>query len=153
MIPAFLQDEIKKRLEKLFEGHLFDDPRGNRTNLKVYEQHLPIKKASKDDNSSLYPCVIVQLQQGFNQKVAITLIIGIFNESSDRTGYRDLSTIIQKITTDFAEYPTMTRQYSLAEEPKWAIHDEDVHPYYFAGIELTFQAGLQIERKDVSHLI
>ncbi|WP_445506702.1 hypothetical protein [Niallia sp. 03190] len=157
MIPTFLQDEIKTRLEKLFEGELFNNPKdkGNKTTLKIYEQHLPRTKASKDDGPSLYPCVLVQLSQGTNKKVFINLVIVVFDENLDRQGYKDLLHIIQKISQDFAEYPTMEKQYSLSdeEEIKWVIHEEDIHPYYLAGLELTFKPGLQIERKDVSHLI
>lgn len=163
MIPVFLQDDLKKRLVSLFEGQFFENPDQQRVPLKVFKQHLPIMDSSEEeaeaDDLSLYPYILVKLQQGIQDswdsplKVSVDLVIGVFNENPDRKGYQDVIGILQRIQADFLSEPNMERQFGLSSPPNWMIHDEDLHPFYFGGMELHFEQGINIIRKDVNRLL
>lgn len=158
MIPIFLLDDLKKRLEEIFKDLLFDNANKERVPLKIFKQHIPLKKADKE-KMALYPCIVIKLVEGRQetwddpQVIPVHLVVGALDDGLNRKGDGEVMSIIQKIQTDFLETPHMERQFSLTKPPDWYIYDEDVHPYYFGGVELTFKQEINIKRKDVSHLL
>lgn len=163
MIPVYLQDDVKERLESLFNGQLFESPDSVKVPLKVYKQHLPIIDSNDEDEEedelSLYPYILIKLQEGTQESwtsplvTPVDLVIGVFNENKERKGYQDVVSILQKIQADFLSKPHMDNQFSLVSPPNWMLHDEDLHPFYFGGVELRFEQGININRKDVNHLL
>lgn len=161
MIPVYLQKDLKERLESLFNGQLFESPDNLRVPLKVYQQHLPIIDSEEEetDELSLYPYILVKLQEGTQESwtsplvTPVDLVIGVFNEDKERIGYQDVVGILQKIQADFLSKPHMDNQFSLVSPPNWMIHDEDLHPFYFGGLELRFAQAININREDVNKLL
>jgi len=168
MIPENLQSELIKRFKKVFKGDLFNGSNGERVPVKVYEQHLPIPKrnenphdefAEEDDSSSNYPAIIVQLFEGIQEQwdskqiVTVNIIVGVHDDSESRAGYKDVTAILRKIHMDLAKNRQMKKQYSLPVPPRWKIHDEDTHPYYFGAMLLEFEEAIQILDEEVNKLI
>lgn len=161
MIPEYLQNDLKERLESLFNGQLFDNPDSERVPLKIYKQHLPIidSDEEKSDELSLYPYILIKLREGTQEswdaklKTTIDLVVGVFNEDKERKGYQDVVGTLQKMQADFLSKPHMDNQFSLVSPPNWMLHDEDLHPFYFGAMELNFEQEINIQRKDVSHLL
>lgn len=168
MIPEKLQSELIKRFEKVFKGDLFSGQNGERVPVKVYEQHLPIPKrnenphdefAEEDDNSSFYPAIVVQLFEGIQdewhtpQNITVNVIVGVHDDSEDRSGYKDVRAILRKLSIDLAKNRQMKKQYSIPVPPRWKIHDEDTHPFYFGAMLLQFEEAIQISDEEVNKLI
>jgi len=168
MIPENLQSELITRFKKVFKGDFFLDPNGKKVPVKVYEQHLPIPKrnenphdefAEEDNNYSFYPAIVVQLFEGIqeqwdlNQIVTVNIIVGVYDESETRSGYKDVTAILRKIYMDLAKNRLMKKQYSLTVPPRWKIHDEDTHPFYFGAMLLEFEEAMQILDEGVTKLI
>lgn len=157
MIPLYLQDGLKERMTALFETSKFqdpDNPDNNDVSLNIFEQHLPEKPS---DDVSLYPYIIIQLSEGEQIReieeptVKVDFIIGVFNDEDKYQGYRDVANIIITIHNELKKRPLVNQQYELTFPIRWRIHDEDVSPYYFGGIETNWKIPNQM-RKDVENL-
>ncbi len=168
MIPENLQSELIKRFQKVFKSDLFNGPNGERVPVKVYEQHLPIPKrnenphdefAEEDDSSSFYPAIVVQLFEGNQeawdtpQNITVNIIVGVHDESEDRSGYKDVRAILRKLSMDIAKNRLMKKQYSIPAPPRWKLHDEDTHPFYFGAMLLQFEDSIQTLDEGVTKLI
>jgi hypothetical protein len=168
MIPDTLQEDLMGRIKGIFDGQLFKGQNGERVPIKVYEQHLPIPKPNnnpedefeEEDNSlSFFPAVIVQLDEGIqenwedSQTVTVNLVVGVYDEDENRSGYKDVTRILRKILIDLSEKRAMEKQYKLPVPPRWKIYDEDTHPFYFGAMFLKFEGSIPIYDKEVSKLI
>lgn len=168
MIPDTLQQDLIKRFEKLFEGHLFLSPTGEKVPVKVYEQHFPIPTPNtnpddefeeEDNSSSFFPAIIVQLNEGVqenwntSQIVKVNLVIGVWDDSTNRIGYKDVTNIIRKISIDLSRNRRMDTQYTVPVPPRWKIDDEDLHPYYFGAMFLQFEESINVMDEEVKKLI
>ncbi|MFS0766040.1 hypothetical protein [Peribacillus phoenicis] len=155
MIPIDLQAGLKTRLEAVFANRTFKNPNNQDVPLNVFEQHLPQKK--KED-LSLYPYVIIQLNEGTqvtdvsSEDIKIMFIIGIFDNDSSNQGYREVTRIINRITTNLTLNPLVNRKFEMNYPIKWTIYEEDVAPYFFGGIETTWAVST-FSRQDVEELI
>lgn len=167
MIPDKLQSELIKRFEKVFEGQLFNGQNGERVPVKVYEQHLPIPKrnenphdefAEEDNSFAFYPAIVVQLFEGIQEEwedpqiITVNVIVGVHDDSENRSGYKDVTAILRKITMDLSKNRLMKQQYSLPVPPRWKLHDEDTHPFYFGALLLQFKDSIQISDEEVNKL-
>lgn len=168
MIPENLQSELITRFKKVFKGDFFLDPNGKKVPVKVYEQHLPIPKrnenphdefAEEDNSLSFYPAIVVQLfegvQEGWDtpQVITVNVIVGVYDDSEDRSGYKDVRAILRKLAMDLTKNRQMKKQYSLPAPPRWKVHDEDTHPFYFGAMLLEFEEAIQILDEEVNKLI
>ena len=54
---------------------------------------------------------------------------------------------IQRICDRFAAKPLLAQKYYARQHIQWALQDEDTYPYYFGGIEITFNLP-KIGRED-----
>lgn len=155
MIPTDLQSGLKARLKKLFVNKKFTDPDGELIPLHVFEQHLPEKP---QEDISLFPYIIVQLLEGEQQAVSephtvkVLFIIGVYDESSDNQGNKEVMAIINKIFEDLGKRPIQSRRFELTFPIRWGLHEEDVAPYFFGAVETTWSAPAFM-REDVEALI
>ncbi|MCM3567853.1 hypothetical protein [Neobacillus mesonae] len=155
MIPMDLQSGIKIRLEYEFSGKEFKSPNGEMVPLNIFEQHLPLKE---DGDISHYPYVIVQLNEGTqtdetsSEGIKIMFIIGVFDSDSTNQGYREVTRIINRISSNFKRNPVVNGNFEMKYPFKWTIYDEDVSPYFFGGIETTWDTPT-FSRTDVEELI
>ncbi|MGE6379551.1 hypothetical protein [Peribacillus muralis] len=155
MIPIDLQEGLKIRMEAEFSNRTFKSPNNQDVPLNIFEQHLPQKK--KED-LSLYPYVIIQLNEGTqisdssSEEIRIMFIIGIFDHDNFNQGYREVTRIINRITTNLIENPIVKKKFEMNYPLKWSIYEEDVAPYFFGGIETTWAVST-FSRQDVEELI
>jgi hypothetical protein len=147
-----LQDDLKNELENIFKDFLlhtpFTDDAGN-SKLEVpniFEQDLPIRE-DDDQVDDPYPFIIVRVESGkmageLSHEVKIRMVIGVFDESTERQGHKDILNIIQKIYDRFTKNPVLANKYIMKDDEQnpflWALQDEDSYPYYFGAIETTW---------------
>lgn len=155
MIPTNLQNGLKKKVEEIFSGDLFNNPDSERVSLSVFEQHLPEK--SKDDISH-YPYVIIQLSEGEQASeiseyfTKVLFIIGVVDEGSENQGHEDVVRIINKIFEYLSKFPLIDGQFELKFPIRWAIHEEETAPYYFGAVETTWSIP-KFSREDLEAFI
>lgn len=157
MIPIELQDGLEERMKKLFEIENFrlKNPDGNYVALNIFSQHLPEKTAN---DLSLYPYLVIRLVEGEQndpgeaQQVQVLFIVGVFDDHNSYQGYRDVVNVLQKIYENLKRNPTVNDRFELQYPIRWALHDEDVYPFYFGGIETRWKTPTPI-REDVEAMI
>ena len=68
------------------------------------------------------------------------LAIGIYDDSSDRQGHRDVLQIISKVEERFEKNNLLAKKFILQFPVEWSLQDpdDDTHPYYFGGLSLNF---------------
>jgi hypothetical protein len=155
MIPTDLQDELEKRMKALFTNTQFKNPDNEYIPLNIFKQHLPEKKSN---DISLYPYLIIKLVEGEQrnendlQQAQVVFVAGVFDDTNNYQGYRDVSSIIQKIYENLKRQPLVGNTFELQYPIRWALHDEDVYPYYFGGLETNWGVPTAL-REDVEALI
>lgn len=144
MIPTFLQDDLNEELKEILKDSTFKDTNGERKKINVFSQDLPVESNREDEDEDPFPYIINKLDSGDIQseesahEVKVLLIIGIYDEDRNRQGYKDVLHIINKIYERFAKQNVLNKRYVVKVPFRWTLQDEDTHPYYFGGIEMSF---------------
>lgn len=164
MIAQILQDSLAKELGVILSGYRLKNRDGKLHDINIYTQHLPesppeisttdiagigvsgFQDFSSDRADEFFPFVIVYVQDGVIQEglmahtVQAGLAIGIYDDSSDRQGHRDVLQIISKVEERFEKNNLLAKKFILQFPVEWSLQDpdDDTHPYYFGGLSLNF---------------
>ena len=169
MTSLNLLDALVSRLTELFANYELQAKSGLLQTVKVFAQYLPQPKSaevnddddtesitepqgySADDIESLFPCVVVKLddmtdkEEGSLDAVRINarILVGIYDESPDCQGYRDVLNIIEVIRQDLLTMPArvLAKKYRLEMPLKSYLLDEQAFPIYFGQIESVWETG------------
>lgn len=147
MTTLELQEALKNRVELDLSGMRLKSSEGLEKPIQVFEQHLPakVKSTSRNPESTLYPCVIVYMDEGERATndaqplEKVFFVIGVYDEQSDNQGYRDAMSIKEKLVASFEKKPWLNNRFEMQHPLKWKYNDEDTGPYYFVWIEAYFQ--------------
>ena len=159
MTQEFLQDALVADLAQLFEGETLRNSTGMERHIRVYSQDVPIR-AGADIEKPLEdwevpefepedvpePYVIVRLPGGEqpaqdqHQIVQVVLVVCVYDPAPDRQGIRDALHIVNTIMHHYGSNGVVGKRYMVQYPIKWVTQEEDTHPYYFAGMALTFEA-------------
>ncbi|OPJ63688.1 hypothetical protein [Clostridium chromiireducens] len=145
MTPSILQDALVADLKEQLKEFRLKNSKNESGKLNMYSQNLPSIQGQKD--SEYFPYLVIRVMDGENKNdegeekdsCKLYFIIGIYDDSDDNQGYKDLMNIIEKI-----KYRLKTKKYfnnnqfELELPLKWAIHEEDTFPHYFGGIETNW---------------
>ena len=152
MTPLMLQDELVEELKRLFQNFLYKSPSGENVPINVFWQNIPINE--NDDDDDPIPYIIVRLNGGkddgtrdSSNVVKLVIVIGIWNDSLDNQGYRDVSNIIQKIYERFQTKPNLNGKAVFDGEFNWMLQEDNYYPYSFGACSLTFNIAA-IRRED-----
>lgn len=152
MIATQLQDGLLEELEEILKDELFknesydleDEISKEYIPLNFFTQDLPLE-SSREEDESHFPYIIVKMDSGSVQdadsahEVKVIVVVGLFDNNSNKQGYRDVMHIINMIYERFAKNPLLCNQYVAKMPFNWALQDEDTHPYYFGGFEMSFE--------------
>lgn len=145
MTPVNLQQAIIKDLRELFFNKVYKDALSKQLeNLKFYSQDLPVESNREDEDEDLFPYIIVRLMEGemdnlTAHEVKVLFLIGVHDDASDRQGYQDVMHIIDVILERYGKQAVLDATYTAKYPFNWALQDTDTHPYYFGGVEITFE--------------
>jgi hypothetical protein len=155
VIPTELQDGLEKRMVEALKELRFCNPNNEYVALNIFKQHLPKKENNNDEH---LPYLLIQLLEGQQdneddpQKVQVIFIAGIYDEQDTFQGYRDVSTVLQKVVENLKRNPVIDKRFELNYPIRWAFHDEDTFPYYFGALETVWDIPTSI-REDVEAMI
>ena len=141
--PLDLQDELAKEIERLLSENRYKAPGGEMAKMRVFTQNIPINET--DDEEDPIPYVIVRLSGGddngakdsFNT-VEVVLIVGIFDDSLDEQGYRDIMGVMNKIYHRFHKDPRLSESAVYAGAFKWMLQEDSYYPYSFGACNMNF---------------
>lgn len=143
MTPIMLQDELVEESRRLLQGHLYKEPGGTRIPINVYAQNIPVVES--DDEADPVPYIIVRLNSGedtgereSNNTVKLVIIIGLWDDSLDAQGHREVLNIIQKFYERFHKDPNLNNKAVYAGDFHWALQEDGYYPYFFGACTLNF---------------
>ena len=108
------------------------------------------------DYDSNFPCVIVRYlehtdkeEKRFDQSMtSIKLIYGIYDESQNCQGYRDILNMIDLTRLALLQERTLDNQFMMAMPIKTRLLDADTWPVYFGEMDLYYITGRPIMGRD-----
>jgi hypothetical protein len=142
MTPVYLQEALVSEIKEIFKDDLFKDTTGAHSELNVYEQQLPVVES--DEEPEQFPYVIVRIDTGKRptdedpNDISILVLIGMFNDSLENNGHKDVLNIIDKIKERFEKNPLLDHRYTFHQPSDWALQDEESFPYFFGAMNLNF---------------
>lgn len=153
--PVDLQDAIIIELNEIFKEQCFFDIDGEKTELKVYPQDLPIPQSDDDADASFgsVPYAIVKISQGeiteqnTPAETDIIIVLCVYDDEIHKQAYRDVLNIINKIQQRFFKNPYVGN-FRFKPPFKWALQDDKTYPFFFGGIEMTFEAATEFVVED-----
>lgn len=155
MNARILQDALVADLQKLLKNRRYKTPDGGTAALSVFSQNLP-KRVSEDDDDP-FPYIIARIDSGDIDtqtdpyKVAVFLLIGIFDDDAKNQGHRAVLEIMEVIQQHYEETPLLDGQFTFTDPFHWALQDEESYPYFFGGVEVNF--ALPAPRRKWSDLV
>lgn len=167
MTGLWLQHDLKKELEVIFQDFYLEDMEGRKKSLLIFEQELPVLEAipessimpidfngvaKQETEDKLFPHINIKLIEGeiaenSGNMIKLQLIIGVFDNRQERNGHKDVLNIIQKIEERFAKNRVLNEKYILTYPMRWVLSDEEQYMYYFGGLEMKFET-FAIQKED-----
>lgn len=143
MTARDLQKAVADDLQALFASDQFKTPVGDMAAPRVFSQFLP--KLDSDDEDDPFPYIIVRLDSGTIEtqtdphKIALVLIIGVFDDDLQNQGHKSVLEIIERIQLHYEETPALAEFYR-TDPFSWALQDEQSWPYFYGAVNLNFKA-------------
>lgn len=157
-----LQTGIVADLNGLFQDSLYKTPAGTMAKPSFFMQFLPKRQSEEDDDP--FPYGIVRLDNGAiagptdPHQVAIIILVGVFDDAIENQGHTTVLEIMEKIQEHYQREPVvkdlggrMIGRLNTDTPVSWALQDEESYPFFFGGLNLTFD--LPAPRTKVSDLI
>ena len=155
MTARELQDALVADLMRLFKSRRYKTPYGAKGALSFFAQNLPKRQSEYDDDP--FPYVIVRLDSGAidtqtdPHKVAVVLLVGVYDDGLDNQGHRTVLEIMEMIQKHYEEKPLLAKQFVFCDPFRWVLQDEESYPYFFGAAEVTFE--LPAPRREWSKLV
>ena len=142
MTARDLQDALVADLTELFKNRRYKTPAGGNASPIAYPQSLPKRKSEEDDDP--FPYIIARIDSGGIEsqtdphKVAVLLLVGIYDDDESNQGHRAVLEILELIQRHYEEIPLLDGQFTFSDPFNWALQDEDSYPYFFGAANITF---------------
>lgn len=146
-----LHDVLKKELIKLFDGKMYkvpteevtDPPVITKKAVNIFTQYIPASSYESKDEE--FPYILLRSVDGnspigsseTDPDTKVMIMIGIWDDDLNYQGYRDVLSIINKITTQFAQN-LRVEGFEIKDSMKWAVNDDDYFPFFFGAIETNW---------------
>lgn len=149
MTPEFLLDGIAGDLRDLFDGHTYQNSLGAKQQVRVYTQDTPIRDGDDeaiDTDAPPEPYVVIRMNggkvdaEGAGMTVNLTFISCVCDDAKDRQGYRDALHLLWMIYQRYTRDGVVAKKFLLRHPIEWALPENDLHPYYYAGLSMTAEA-------------
>lgn len=153
-----LKDILKKDLESLFEGMVYRGEDGEERSVRIFKNSPPVHPDGDDLKD--FPYIVIQADSGSRDnienpnEITVRFIIGVYDDS-DVTAYDDTTNrapsdpepytgadvrdnMIERIMNHYAARPVLDG-FRAVFPMSWATPDDDLYPYFFAGISVPFR--------------
>lgn len=144
MTPLNLQKALAAEMKTLFTGYKQPNQSSKASSFHIYENSTPILLDGQDEKD-FFPYIVVRLTDGTvpeNERetptAKATILIGYFDENEENNGNKFVLSVIQRIIERFRKNTILDKYYNQTGNIEWAMADEDLFPYFFGGLELSF---------------
>ena len=167
MVATFLQDDLVEELKEILQGFRLKNPYGESCEINIFSQNLPVPESLEQTNIPIeqlengliedittqepYPYIIVRIEDGeikdesSSQIVNMNLLIGVYDDSYKKQGYKDVLNVIQKIYERFAKMPVLKGKYTMQYPIAWTLQEEETYPFYFGGMNLDWEVAVIVK--------
>lgn len=144
-----LQQALTDDLAVLFKNFSLRDSAGETRGINVYKQFIPIPSSEdegEDAQQPPEPYIQVRVsdgeieERGERQTVSVVLLIGVCDHDPNRQGYADALNITEMIKLRYGANGVFGRGFEVKTPIRWAVSDEDTHPYYYAAVGFDVSA-------------
>jgi len=145
-----LQDALIRDLAALFKDFKLHSSINEASTLHIYRQFIPIRVGEDEDPETYIPpepYIQVKLADGElnerdeRQTVNVVLMIGVCDHDPNRQGYSDALNIVEIIKLHYGTNGVFGKSFEVETPIRWAISDEDTHPYYYAAVGFSVSAS------------
>ena len=144
MTARELQDALVADLRTLFAGRRYKTPGDQMSAVSVFAQNVP-KRVSEDDEDP-FPFIVVRIVEGGidsqtdPHKVSVYILVGVYDDNAENQGHRTVLEMIELIQMHYEGTPLLDGKFVFTDPFHWALQDEDSYPYFYGGVEITFNA-------------
>jgi hypothetical protein len=155
MTARQLQSALVEKLTELLKGRRYHTPDGGTAAPTVFAQNLPRQETAEEVDP--FPYVIVRIDSGNIEtqtspyKVAVVLIVGIYDEDLSNQGHMDVLDIFEHIQSGLEANPLVGGEFVFTDPFNWALQDEESYPYFFGAASLSF--SVPAPRREWSELV
>lgn len=148
MTPEFLLDALVEEIKELFRHHRRANSLGTEREINVFPQDPPIREGDDEGENTEAPpepYVTVRLVDGGIDSeddphmINVVLLVSTYDRNPNRQGFRDAMHIIGTMYRHFIKKRLVAGKYLIRYPFKWAIPDDDHHPYYYAGMSMRIE--------------
>lgn len=144
MTQKDLQDSIVSDLKTLFAHSRMKNSKGVEREIQIFPQYLPVLESEDDMPPEAYVEVVlmggdIPTEQD-KETIKVVMVICVYDKDVNRQGYRDALHIKNEIYRHFATRDIVCKKFQVLYPIRWEMGNGDTHPYYFAGVELSFEA-------------
>lgn len=149
-----------RKIEELSEGIWLTGARGERRRLTGYQGALPQSPLPEDwgeegdpgdgdPESALVPyCIVRTAEVDFKEdgeEARVYLVFCLYDRGQAMEGTQAMWNLLNRITGYFRQYPVLDA-FWCGRKMKAVIQEEDTYPYFFGGIEMTWNLpGMECE--------
>ncbi len=165
-----LQDCMCDLLQELFSGYQLLNKAGNLQEVQIFAQYVPqpsgitinsrnntgVKNYSDTDYESNFPCIVVILNECEDKEerridsslVKMTLLFCIYDDNPECQGYRDLLNMQERARDYLLVNRVVSEKFRVEMPIKTRLINCETWPVYFGEMDLLFQAGRPVMRKE-----
>ena len=165
-----LQDNMCDLLQELFSGYQLLNKAGNLQEVQIFAQYVPqpsgitinsrnntgVKNYSDSDYESNFPCIVVILNECEDREerridsslVKMTLLFCIYDDNPECQGYRDLLNMQERVRNYLLINRVVSEKFRVEMPIKTRLINCETWPVYFGEMDLLFQAGRPVMRKE-----
>ena len=165
-----LQDSMCDLLRELFLGYQLLNKGGNLQEVQIFAQYVPqpsgitinsrnntgVKNYSDSDYESNFPCIVVILNECEDREerridsslVKMTLLFCIYDDAPECQGYRDLLNMQERVRNYLLINRIVNEKFRVEMPIKTRLINCETWPVYFGEMDLIFQAGRPVMRKE-----
>lgn len=144
-----LQEALVEDIAALFKDFKLRSSADEESALHIYRQFTPIR-SGEDADPEFYtppePYILVKLSDGElpdrdeRQTANVVLIIGVCDPNPNRQGFSDALNIAEMLKLHYGKDGIFGKSFEVETPIRWAISDDDTHPYYYAAVGFSVSA-------------
>lgn len=143
MTEIDLLDALAEESKEALKGFRLRSAKENLIPINIYTQNLPVKEEKGDEKQYPYVCVCFDEEKIANRedpmKLSIFFVIGVFDPTNDKQGFRDVLQIANTVYQHFFRKGIIADAFRPDYPFKILLQKDDTYPYFFGGIESKWE--------------
>lgn len=149
-------DAFRDWIRETFKGITYQTPTGERKELSVYGQNLPVPSGNDEDADielSSVPYIIAHVTDGKvlnwngSQKINVILLLCTYDGDTAHQGHQDILSMKEKLLAAILKRP-IVGPCEIELPIDWALSESDQYPFYFGAVSFTANTRTIFTKED-----